>query len=140
MIILTKPSYFARLKTFGKVYDKLPSPFPKTDLVISYCYPRRIPKEVYSKYPTFNFHPAPSKYKGIDPYSDGFHDNVTKWGVTVFKIETDEFDSGPINDEYEFHLGYPPESREDLRAIAHHHCFEYFKESMEFSNLSTGFA
>ena len=137
MIILTKPSYFERLKPYGSVYDKLPFPFPKTDLVVSYCYPKRIPKHIYSKQKTINFHPAPSNYKGADPYTDGFNDKVLHWGTTVFKIEQDEYDSGEIIHERSFDLVFPPESREDLRCLAHHYCFQLFTNMYEPQLLQT---
>ncbi len=130
-VILTKKKYFKRLQDFGKVYDQLPLPFPKCDMVISYCFTRRIPKEVYLQYETINFHPAPSNFPGGDPYSEGAKLGVKKWGTTIFEIKSDEYDNGKIIGEKSFDIGYRVKTREELGALAHYYCYKMFLAYLE---------
>lgn len=69
------------------------------DLCISYCYQKKITKDIIKKckYGVVNFHPAPlPKYKGRAGYNTAILNGDTEYGVSAHYITDEQFDSGPI--------------------------------------------
>jgi len=100
------------------------------DLGISYGYGRLIKEPLLSR-PRLgfvNFHPAPlPEYKGGDPYSDAIKDKVMEWGVSAHYMN-ENYDEGEIIQVNRFSLFEPPQTREELGAIAHYYNFKLFLE------------
>lgn len=136
--IFTKTAYIPRLRSFlvnshqdfriFTIHNEDKALEIDFDIGISYCYPRLIKEPLLSKPKIFlNFHPAPlPEYPGGDPYSKGVFDQVTSWGVTCHHM-TEEYDKGQIFKENRFDIGYPPQSRNEIGAIAHYEAFKLFK-------------
>lgn len=142
LYILTKTRYVDRLEQFlkkekikHKIFTKFNQPEKlgkNYDLGVSYCWIRLVKEPDLStpKYGWVNYHPAPlPKYKGGDPYTQGVKNKVTKWAVTAHKMK-EAYDEGQIYDEIEIDLDYPPVTKEELGAIAHHYCFQLFKDTI----------
>jgi len=103
------------------------------ELGISYCYPRKISKDLLKipKNGFVNFHPGPlPKYKGPNEYEDAIRNREIDWGVSVHKM-TEEYDSGKIIKIKKIKLHEPPTSIEELGAISHYFLFELFKETLK---------
>lgn len=103
------------------------------DLGVSYCYPRKISKDLLKipKSGFVNFHPGPlPKYKGPNEYEDAVRNREINWGVSVHKM-TEEYDSGEIIKIKKIKLHEPPTSIEELGAISHYFLFELFKETIK---------
>jgi len=103
------------------------------DLGVSYCYPRKIPKELLNipKIAFVNYHPGPlPKYKGPNESDDAIKNKEIHWGVTLHHMN-EEYDSGKIIKILNFDLHEPPTSREELGAVSHYFLFKLFKETIE---------
>jgi len=103
------------------------------DLGISYCYPRKILKDVLDipKMGFVNYHPAPlPKYIGPTELTLAIKNKETHWGVTMHYMDED-YDTGSIIKIQNFDLHEPPTSIEELGAISHYFLFKLFKETIE---------
>jgi len=103
------------------------------DLGISYCYPRKISKQILDipKIAFVNYHPAPlPKYKGPNEYEDAIKNKELHWGVTVHHMN-EEYDDGEIIEKLNFNLHEPPTSKDELGALSHYFLFKLFKETIE---------
>ena len=108
----------------------LPQKIESFDLGISYCYSRLITDPLLStpRLGFINFHPAPlPAYKGGDPYTEAIQKKVTEWGVTAHYMN-ESYDEGPIIKVLRFPLHDPPQSREEIGALAHYFNFINFKD------------
>lgn len=145
--IFTKTRHIQKIKRFLDEYyiqhkiftiHNLPQKIEPFEWGISYCFPRLITEPLLStpKNGFINFHPAPlPEYKGGDPYSQAVKDKVMSWGCTAHKMN-EKYDEGPILQTYPFALDDPPQSREEIGAIAHYFNFKLFKsfvlENMQY--------
>jgi methionyl-tRNA formyltransferase len=110
----------------------LPQKIEPFDLGVSYCYSRLITEPLLStpRLGFVNFHPAPlPEYKGGDPYTQAVKDKVMKWAVTAHYMN-EKYDEGKIIRVKRFPLHDPPQTREEIGALAHYFNFELFKELM----------
>jgi methionyl-tRNA formyltransferase len=108
------------------------------NLGVSYCYPRKISKELLDmpKIGFVNYHPGPlPKYKGPTEYEDAIKNKEIHWGVTVHQMN-EEYDSGKIIQILNFDLHEPPTSRDELGALSHYFLFKLFKETIEDINMN----
>lgn len=104
----------------------------KFELGVSYCYPRKISKELLSipKKGFVNYHPGPlPKYKGPTELTDAIKNKEINWGVTIHQMN-EEYDSGKIIKVKKIKLHEPPTATEELGAISHYFLFDLFKETI----------
>jgi len=102
------------------------------ELGVSYCYPRKISKELLSipKKGFVNYHPGPlPKYKGPKELMDAIKNKEINWGVTVHQMN-EEYDSGKIIKIKQIKLHEPPIATEELGAVSHYFLFNLFKETI----------
>lgn len=138
--VYTKTRHIDKIKNFFDhknidyeiytIYDN--PPFKKFDLGVSYCYPRKISKELLSvpKKGFVNYHPGPlPKYKGPNESQDAINNKETHWGVTVHYMN-EEYDSGKIIKVKWFDLHEPPISTQELGAVSHYFLFHLFKDTI----------
>ena len=103
------------------------------DLVISYLYPRIIPKEAitHPKLGCINFHPAPlPEYRGFAPYSFGIFNRATEWGVTAHYI-SEKIDSGDIISKMSFGIKPETETAYSLKKKSHQYLITLFKHIID---------
>ena len=98
---VTKISHFLNMKKLKHEIFTIHDTPPNTsfDLGVSYCYPRKITKELLNipKIAFVNFHPAPlPEYPGPTEYDDAIKNKEIHWGVTLHHMN-EEYDSGKIN-------------------------------------------
>ena len=108
------------------------------DLGVSYCYPRKISKELLDipKIAFVNYHPGPlPEYKGPTEYEDAIENKEIHWGVTHHHMN-EENDSGKIIKILKFDLHEPPISRYELGSVSHYFLFKLFKETIEDLNMN----
>jgi len=102
------------------------------DLGVSYCYPRKISKELLAipKKGFVNYHPGPlPKYKGPTELTDAIKNKEINWGVTIHQMN-EEYDSGKIIKVKKIKLHEPPTATEELGAVSHYFLFDLFKETI----------
>ncbi len=67
----------------------------KPNIILSPFLKKYIPKEIFTKYPTFIFHPGPLGDRGAFSLDWAIKNGVTKWGVTILRAN-EKYDSGDI--------------------------------------------
>jgi len=95
-----KGKFFGTEMTKGDIPDN-------TDLIISFCYPKLIKKEVFevARFGCINFHPAPlPEYKGFAVYNFAILNGEKEWGVSAHFIDQ-KFDTGDIIKVNRFKIG-----------------------------------
>jgi len=134
ILILTKTRYILRLSellpnvTFGTIHNEEYWMNKKWDVIVSYCYGRKIKGDIL-KENIFNLHPAPlPKYKGGDPYADGERDGVMGWEVTLHRM-TENYDEGEIIDTKKCSFIRKP-TKNEIWFIAHSMALELLINSL----------
>ncbi len=67
----------------------------KPDLIIAPFLKRKIPSEVWKKYPTLIIHPGPPGDRGPHAIDWAILNNAKKWGVSIIEA-TEEYDAGDV--------------------------------------------
>ena len=137
---VTKISHFLNMKKLKHEIFTIHDTPPNTsfDLGVSYCYPRKITKELLNipKIAFVNFHPGPlPEYPGPTEYDDAIKNKEIHWGVTLHHMN-EEYDSGKIIKILKFDLHEPPISIDELGSLSHYFLFKLFKETIEDLNMN----
>ena len=65
------------------------------DIILCPFLKKYVPKEIFTKYPTFIFHPGPLWDKGAYSLDLAIKNSVKEWGITILKAN-EEYDSGDV--------------------------------------------
>jgi len=73
------------------------------DIVFSPFLKKYIPKEIFTKYPTFVLHPGPRGDRGAYSLEHVVYEEKSLWGVVILRVD-EKLDGGEIFVEREFHV------------------------------------
>ncbi|SMC09781.1 hydrogenase maturation protein [Nitratiruptor tergarcus] len=65
------------------------------DLILATYLTKKIPKEIFTIYPTFIIHPGPFGDRGAYALDNAILNNMKEWGVSILEAD-DEFDAGAV--------------------------------------------
>ena len=117
-------------KTLQKEQSFYESFCKSSDIVISYCYPKKILIEKLGV-PCVNFHPAPlPKYKGFAVYNFAILNEEKEWSVSLHHV-SDKIDEGEIIDTRNVKINIEKETAFSLRQKSHKVMKEYLKDFCE---------